>query len=80
MMRFEELCKHLKATGYRVRLSGVVFETRAEKILEACRRVGIARLERFDGDEFARLVGRTSRPQDRTSGSGFVNRRCILRP
>ena len=79
MMRFEELCQHLKATGYRVRLSGVGFETRAEKILEACRRVGIARLERFDGDEFARLVGRTSRPQDRTSGSGFVNRRCILR-
>jgi Ni,Fe-hydrogenase III large subunit len=80
MMRFEEFCQHLEATGYRVRLSGVVFETRAEKILEACRTVGIARIERFDGDEFARLVGRTSWPQDRTSGSGFVSRRCILRP
>ena len=80
MMRFEEFCQHLEATGYRVRLSGVGFETRAEKILEACGTVGIDRIERFDGDEFARLVGRTSRPQDRTSGSGFVSRRCILRP
>ena len=40
MMRFEEFCQHLKATGYRVRLSGRAFEPRAEKILEACRRGG----------------------------------------
>ena len=52
MMRFEEFCQHLKATGYRVRISGVGFETRAEKILEACRTVGIDRIERFDGDEY----------------------------
>ena len=52
MMPFEEFCKHLEATGYQVRIYGVGFETKAEKIFEACRKESVARIDLFEGDEY----------------------------